>query len=211
MKNLAIGDFYTQVIVIVGVAVVILGVLWKRCNDTIDKLESTTSQEGYLITSYIWSTDIMRAVERFFSFVQDNIVELESKDKFIELFSDEEKTTRLKSDLDALDKSYRTYLEVYNLYPNLLQEHEEQKKWIMRTIGISFAFAIWGAAGCLFELENEFLISHMDIFWSVFAILLFLLAVCVSYLAWHNRKCGKIERTIRKQKSKYSDIIKKVA
>jgi hypothetical protein len=211
VKNLAIGDFYTQVIAIAAAAIVILSVLWKRCNDTIDKLENTTSQEGYLITSYIWSTDIMRAVERFFSFVQENIVDLESEDKFLELFSDEEKTTRLKSDLDALDKSYRTYLDVYNLYPNLLQEHEEQRKWIMRTVGVSFAFAFWGAAGLLFEVENEFLTSHQDIFWLVFAILLFLLATCVSYLAWHNRKCGKTERNIRKQKSKYSDIIKKVA
>lgn len=151
MNQMAIIDFYTQIVIIAGIGVGVLGVLWKNCNDTIDKLENSASEEGYLITSHIWATNIRMAVEEFFSFIKKSTAESESKDKYAELFGDKEKIDALKEKLDRLSKSYKSYLDFNNFFPNLINETEETRKGLIRTICLCFAFAVWAAAGFLIE------------------------------------------------------------
>ena len=204
------GEFYTQAIIIVLGAVALLYAMAKRCTDTIENLENSPIQEGYIIQSHIWTTDIKDAVEEVHSFIQRNISESESEDRYIELFSDKEKIRSLRNKLNRLNKSYNAFSNFRNLFPRLIGEYEELKKWLMRTIAICFAFAIWGASGFLIEIKADFPTTYENIFWSFFYLLLVLSTILVCKIAYHNRRCGSIKTTIRIRKSKYGDIIEKM-
>lgn len=137
---MAIGAFYTEVILIALGAATLLYAMARRCTETIENLESSWSQEMYRIQSHIWVTDIKAAVEEVYSFIQENISESESEDTYIELFSNTEKISSLRSRLNRLNRSYNAYLEFRSLLPDLIREHEELKKWLIRVIAICFAF-----------------------------------------------------------------------
>lgn len=207
---MAIGDFYTQVVIIAIGATVILYAMARKCADSIEKEEDSLSKEGYIIQSHIWTTEMNDAVKDFVSFIQKNISESESEDKYIELFSSPEKIGSLKNRLDRLNKSYNTYLEFTDLFPNLVQAYEESKKWLIRTIVICFALASWGAVGFLIESQVTFPVAYEGIFWFSFWLLIVLSATFVCIVIYYNRKHGSIKATIRKEKSRYRDIIEKV-
>jgi len=212
----ALGDFYTQVTLIALAAAGILYAMAKKCTDNIDKLEDSLSHEGYLIQSHIWTTDIKDAVEDFVSFIQRNIFESESEDKYIELFLNKEKVHPLKSRLGRLRESYNAYLDFTSLFPNLVEEHEKMKKWLIRTIAICFGFASWGAVGFLMGTSVDFYSASGHMFWSlyyfwVFFVLLIVLSIISIYgIIAHNRKCQLVKNTIRTEKSKYGDVLEKV-
>lgn len=206
---MAIIDFYTQVIIIAIGGAGVLGVLWKNCIDIIDKLEGSASEEGYLIISRIWATNIKDSVEEFFSFIQKNIMESESKDKYAELFGDKEKIDTLKDRLDRVDKSYKSYLDFNNLFPNWIHETEETKKWLIRTICLCFGFAILAATGFLIETQGSFFIPYRSLFWGVLVSLICLTTLSIGGIIKHTRKCGLIKSTIRREKTKYGSAIEK--
>ena len=208
---MAIGEFYAEVIFISLGAAAILYAMVRRCTETIQNFENSLSHEGYIIQSHIWVTDVKDAVEEVYSFIQRNISESESKDKYIELFSDKEKISPLRNRLNRLNKSYNAYLDLRSLFPNLIQEHEESKRWLIRTMVTCFAFASWGATGVLIETEIDFFPVYKEVFWFVFCLLLVMLIISVYKITYHNRKCGTIRATIRTEKTKYGDIIEKVA
>jgi hypothetical protein len=207
---MAIGDFYTQVTLIALGAAAFLGVLWKYYVDSIDKLEDSGSQEGFLIASHIWATNIKKSVEEFFSYIQENISKSESQDKYVELFGDTERIPTLKDKLDKLDKSYDSYLAFNNLLPNLVQETEKLKMWLIRTICVCFAFAIWGAVGFLVGAGSSTVASYENYFWFSFAIISFAGIISVSEIVFYNGKCETIKKKIRREKSKYSAVVGKV-
>lgn len=207
---MAIGDFYTAVILIALGAAATLYAMAKRCTDTIENLENSKSHEWYLIQNNIWTTDIKVEVEELHSFIEKNISESESEDKFIELFSDKEKTSSLRNRLNRLNESYNDYLSLRSLFPNLINEHEASKKWLIRTIVICFAFTIWGATGFFIETKMDFLTTYEKIFWFFFCLLVTLSIISLFKIVYHNRKCESITSTHRKEKSKYGDIIEKV-
>lgn len=206
---MAIMDFYTEIVIIAGMGVGVLGVLWKTCNDKIDKVESSASEEGYLITSHIWTTSIKDSVEEFFFFIQKNTAESESKDKFAELFGDKDKIDVLKERLDRLNQSHKSYLDFNNLYPRLIHEIEESRKWLIRTICLCFGFAVWAAVGFLIEAQGSSLASYTSLFWCFLILLVFLTTFSLSGFVRHSRKCGMTESVIRREKSKYGTVIKK--
>lgn len=207
---MAFGNFYTQVILITLTAAGILYAMAKKCTDNIDKLEESLSYEGYIIKSHIWVTDIKNAVEDFVSFIQRNISKAESEDKYIELFSEKEQIRSLKSRLDRLGESYNAYLDFNNLFPNLVEEYEATKKWLVRIIVICFAFASWGAAGFLLGSNVDFPSFYGYLFWSFFCLSGVLSIISIFIIINHNRKCGSIKRKIRSKKSKYGDVLEKV-
>lgn len=207
---MAIGDFYTQVILIALGAATLLYAMAKKCSDAIDKLEDSLSQEGYVIQSHIWTNDIKDATEEFVSFIQKNISESESEDRYVELFSNKEMISPLKSRLNRLGISYKAYLDFNNLFPNLVNEHEELNKWLIRTITICFAFAGWGAVGFLMETAENLPIIYKNLFWFPFCLLIVLSMILIYKVIYHSRKCGIMKAHIRTEKSKYRDIIGKV-
>ncbi len=208
---MAIGNFYTEVVAIAIAASLILYYMARKCTDKVEKLENSPSQEGYIIQSHLWTTDIKDTVEDFSSFIQRNILESKSKDKYIELFSDKEKISLLKNRLSRLVKSYNTYLSFANLLHSLIKEYELSKKWLIRTVIVCFAFASWGAMGFLMETEANSLEVYTNMFWVVFYFLIVLLAIFISKIVIHNRKSGSIKTTMRAERRKYPDIIEKVA
>ena len=207
---MAIGDFCAQVILIALGAAALLGVLWKHYVDAIEKLEDSASQEGYLIASHIWATTIKKSVEEFFTYVQENVSKSESQDKYVELFSDEERIPTLKDRLEKLCKSYNSYLAFNNLLPSLIQEMEKLKKWLIRTICVCFAFAIWGAIGFLVEAESASAASYTSYFWFSLAIIGFTALISVGGTVFYSRKCETVNTAIRREKSKYSAVVGKV-
>jgi hypothetical protein len=206
----AIGDFYTQVTLIALGAAAFLGVLWKHYTDSIDKLEDSGGQEGYLIASHIWVTNIKKSVEEFFNFIQDNISKSESRDKYEELFADKERLPILTDRLEKLDKSYNSYLSFKNLLPSLVEETEKLKTWLIRAICVCFAFAVWGATGFLMGGESSTIASYENYFWFSFAIVSFAGIISVGGMAICSGKCGTIRKTLRQEKSKYSAVVRKV-
>lgn len=208
---MAFGDFYTQVILIALGAAGILYAMAKKCTDVIDKLENSLSHEGYMMQSHIWATDIKDAVEDFVSFIQKGVSTSESEDIYTELFTNKEKIRSLKSRLNRLRESYNAYLDFNGLFPNLVKEHEESKKWLIRTVAICFAFACWGTTGFLVGSRIDVLSIYGYIFWFFFCILIVLSVISIYKIAKHNRKCGRIKNKIRAEKSKYGDVLEKVA
>lgn len=206
---MAIAAFYTEVIIITLGAATILYAMAKRCIETIENLESSWSQDVYRIQSHVWVTDIKTAVKEVYSLIQENVSESDSEDTYTELFSSTEKISSLRSRLNQLNRSYNAYVKFRSLLPDLVREHEESKKWMIRVIAICFAFAIWGATGFLMEAEADFFATYTEIFWYFFCLLLVLSAISIYKITYHNRKCGIIKRTIRIEKSKYGDILEK--
>lgn len=204
------GDFYTQVILIVLAAATLLYAMKKKCSDAINKLENSLSQEGYIIQSHIWTNDIKDATEELVSFIQKNTAESESEDIYLELFSNKEMISLLKSRLNRLGMSYKAYVDFNNLFPDLIDEHEELKKWLIKTVVICFAFAGWGAVGFLIEAGENLPVVYKNLFWFPFCLLLVLSAILIYKIVYHSRKCEIIKANIRAEKSKYRDIIGKV-
>ena len=208
---MAIGDFYTQVSFIAIGAIALLTILWKHHSDAVDKLEKSANQEEFVLSSHIWATNIKKSVEDFVSFIQANILRLsesdpKSQDKYEVFFSEKESLPTLKDRLDRLDKSYNAYLTFNNLLPELIQQTEKLVIWIVRTICVCFAFAIWGAIGFLTE-SNEFFTAYTEYFWASLVLVVF--AACVSLwgITKQNRRCGTIKSTLRREKAKYGSII----
>jgi len=206
----ALGDFYTQVVLIAVAAAGILYAMVKRCAENIDKLENSLSQEGYIIQSHIWATNIKDAAEDLNSFIQKSISESESQDKYTELFSSKERINALKVRLDRLHSSYGAYLDFNNLFPDLIDEHEKSKKWLTRTIVICFAFAGWGATGFLMGHTLDLPQISENVFWLAFCVLMVFLLTSIYRILDHSQKCESIKRKIRNEKSKYGDILEKV-
>ena len=164
MRGLAIDGFYTATITIAGAAIVFLyAVIWRRSTDRIKDLEESEGQEGTIWLGDIWTTDIKGDVEEFYYYLQSSIDELESTDKFLELFTHTGKTPTLRNKLQDLTKSYKGYSECRALFANSRNGHETIKNWTLKTVFALFAIAMWGAVG--FLVENTFLSQYAQVFW----------------------------------------------
>ena len=190
-----------------------LGVLWKYYSSAFDKLEDYSNRQEYEIGSYMWAANIKKSVEDFVNFVDDNILRIsqsspESPDKYEDFFSEAESTPILKDKLDSLDKTYNAYLAFNNLLPSLIQETEQLIAWLLRTIIVCIAFAIWGVVGVL--IENTQFFSGLPYFWASATLLLFVVGVCLWGITKQNRHCGTIRSSLRREKSKYASLKKGV-
>ena len=208
---MAIGDFYTQIILIALSSAGVLFAMERRCTDSIEKIEESLSQDWYIIQSHIWATDIKRMVEGFVSFIEHEISESESEDKYVELFSDKEKISSLRDMLDQLDTSYSDYLDFSDLFSRLVEGNEKMRRWFDRTIGISFALASWGVIGILIESWFTIVDSQTYIFWGFLCVLICLVVMFIYKISYYNRVCGTLRTRIRTEKSKYAHVIEKVA
>lgn len=207
---MAITDFYTQAIIIISIAAVALVAFWKSCDDQVDKLEDPDFEDRNLQNaSRIWSTNLKTSVKDFFSFVQKNIAESESDDKYSELFTDDEKSTLLIERLDRLDKSYKSFLDFRNLLPNRIHEIEETKKWVIRTFLMCFGIAIWGAIGLLVDL-NSALDVYKALFWAFLVFEIVVIVIFITIAAKHYQRSDHIKLIMRQERAKYSRVSIKV-
>jgi hypothetical protein len=82
--------------------------------------------------------------------------------------------------------------------------------WLIRTICVCFAFAIWGAVGFLLGARSSTVASYENYFWFSFAIISFAAIISVGRIVIYSGKCETIKKKIRQEKSKYSAVVRKV-
>ncbi len=209
---MAIGDFYTQVIAGALAGLTLIGFLWKHYADKIDKLDESTSQDEFLISSYIWSTGIKNSVKDFVSLIQENLMNSDprNEDPYEEIFYDENTDSTIKERLDSLNKSYNSYLTFNQLLPCLINEMEKIKDWLGKTGLFCFGFFLWGIAYFLLDENQLFIYPYSEISWGIFIVILGATLFCLYRLAVHNKKYSVIKTTLRTEKSKYGSVIRKL-
>jgi hypothetical protein len=206
---LAIDGFFTAVGGIAGVAIVFLyAVIWRKSTERIKELEGTEGQEGMIWLGDIWNTDIKEGAEEFYSYVTSGIANLESPDRFLEFFSNQQVMPTLRKKMHALATSYNEYSRCKALFSNSKTGHESIKNWTLKTIFVLFGVASWAGVG--FLTESTFLISYTQVFWVSFGLLTILLIACVYNLSKYYKKSDEIDSAISREKSKHSDVLGKV-
>lgn len=206
---MAIDGFFTAIGSIAGVAIVFLyAVIWRRSTDRIKELDGSEGEEGTIWLGDLWNTDVKEGAEEFYSYVNLSIANLESPDRFLELFTNKGKIPELRKKIHSLASSYNGYFSCKALFSQSRNGHESLKNWTLKAICVLFGLASWAGVG--FLVENTFLNSYSQIFWMSFAILLFLLVACVYDLARCYRKCYDTDSEIRQEKAKHSDALGKV-
>lgn len=206
------GDFYTQVIAGAIAGLTLIGILWKHYADKIDKLEESTNQDEYLISTNIWATSVKNSVKDFVTLIQENLMDADpnNEDRYEEIFIDENRSSTIKERLGSLNKSYNSYLAFNQLPPCLIDEMEKMVIWLRNTGIFCSSFLIWGIANFLLEQNQLSMYPYLEISWGSFIIILGGTVFCLWRLMWHNKKYTSYRLTLRHEKTKYSSVIRKL-
>jgi len=204
------SNFFTEVVLIALSASALLYTVIRKFDHTIEKAEDAPNQEWYVIQSHIWATDVKQAVEDFVSFVKRETAKSGSGDKYVELFSDQNKIHSLKSRLISLIKCYNDYLNFNNLLSDMISATEQLNKWLGRTIVLLLALAGWGATGFVLETQESISVFPQNTFWFAFCILIGVLSWFIYKIARISEKCRILKARIRPERTKYAHLVEKV-
>lgn len=209
---LPLEGFYTAVGVIAGVAIAFLyQVIWKKAVDRIKDLSEREGKDAKIWLGDTWTKDIKQSVQEFYSYVNVSLGELESGNeelKFGELFSHTEKTPVLKKKLNVLTELYNGFSESGKLISKSRENHENIKKWTLRTIFSLFVIAVWGALG--FLVDNSVASEYKIVYWVSIIPLLICLGLFSAKLAKVYTNCCNVDAKINAEKSKHPDALEVV-
>jgi len=160
-----------------------------------------------------WGNDVKNTVNDLFIFIKNEIkkfIEEDSEEPITDLFADSSTMRSLKGRLNELYNSYDSYLEFRNILSDLTNINIHFKKWVDKTIIITFLFSIWGGIAIFLDLQTNMNILFYYALWASFGVLLVSTSITIFKALGYYRKLGSMKSKVRIEKSKYADVIKKM-